>query len=168
MAAQALGLIDTVLDKLQNNPRYNFLLLTKYLEVVKPYYEYILSLGHCATLIATNTKKELVEKLNYHVFNESNTNYDAIIMHSTIINEKILNQLNKTKKLKILSLMSAGYDDIDINHCNKLGICVTNISPSMNESVADYIIGLMLSLCRGMFVANKSQWNMNRSEFKLK
>ena len=166
--SQSLQLIDSLIHRLENNRKYNFLFLTKYLQVVQPYYEYVLSLGHSASLIATNTKKELGEKLKHHIFTACNTNYDAIIMHSTIIDSTIIDQLYSTKKLKIISLMSSGYDHIDINHCKKLGIRVTNISPSMSESVADYIVGLMLSVCRGLFVANKAQWKINRSEFTWK
>ena len=152
----------------ESTQKYNILFLTKYIQAVKPQYEYILSLGHSATLIATNTKKELGEKLKHHIFNENNTNYDAIIMHSTNIDSKILDQLNTNKRLKILSLMSSGFDHVDIEYCKKLGIKVTNISPSMSESVADYIVGLMLMACRGLLIANKNQYKMNRNEFTWK
>ena len=132
---------------------------------MQPQYDYLRNEGHKATLIATNTRKELGEKLREHIFEEGKVNYDAIIMHSTTIDATILNQLASSKKLKLLSLMSSGFDHIDIERCKALGIKVTNISPSMGESVADYIVGLMLSVCRGLFFANKHQWNMVRSKF---
>eukprot|EP01084_Bolivina_argentea_P076901 139402_1 len=174
--SQALKLLDLLLNQLDedkhsskqiqfNKGKYNILFLTKYLKCVEPEYNYLINEGHNCNIIATNTRKELGEKFSHHIFVEGNVDYDAIIMHSTTIGAKILNQLRSKPTFKLLSLMSSGYDHIDIEHCKKLGIHVTNISPSMGESVSDYIIGLMLSLCRGLFFANKNQWNIIRSTF---
>lgn len=49
-------------------------------------------------------------------------------------------------KLKMLQLMSAGYDQIDVPAVREQGIFVSNNSPQIARSVAEHALGLMLSV----------------------
>lgn len=56
--------------------------------------------------------------------------------------------LEKAPQLKIVSNISVGYDNLDIAELNRRGIMATNTPDVLNETVADTMIGLMLSAAR--------------------
>ncbi|KAK6935292.1 D-isomer specific 2-hydroxyacid dehydrogenase, NAD-binding domain, partial [Dillenia turbinata] len=45
---------------------------------------------------------------------------------------------------------SAGVDHIDLAECHRRGIVVTNVGDSFSEDVADYAVGLLIDVLRGM------------------
>lgn len=58
------------------------------------------------------------------------------------------NLLEKAPQLKIVSNISVGYDNLDIAELNRRGIMATNTPNVLNETVADTMIGLLLSAAR--------------------
>ncbi|MDP6273066.1 MAG: NAD(P)-dependent oxidoreductase [Dehalococcoidia bacterium] len=55
-------------------------------------------------------------------------------------------ELVQLPKLKMLQLMSAGYDQIDVPAVREQGIFVANNSPQIARSVAEHALGLMLTV----------------------
>ncbi|MDA1258895.1 MAG: NAD(P)-dependent oxidoreductase [Chloroflexi bacterium] len=55
-------------------------------------------------------------------------------------------ELTQLPRLKMLQLMSAGYDRIDVPAVREQGIFVTNNSPQISRSVAEHALGLMLTV----------------------
>ncbi len=58
--------------------------------------------------------------------------------------------LAKMEKLQIISLLSTGYDNIDISAATALEICVSNIGATSAEEVAIHALALTLSITRGI------------------
>jgi phosphoglycerate dehydrogenase-like enzyme len=55
-------------------------------------------------------------------------------------------ELIQLPKLKMLQLMSAGYDQVDVPAVREQGIFVSNNSPQIARSVAEHALGLMLTV----------------------
>lgn len=74
-------------------------------------------------------------------------NVDAAIIHCSLlpITEKILKGANK---LKYISLVSTGYDRIDLRTAKSLNIIASNLPTYGTESVAEHAIGLMFVVLR--------------------
>lgn len=64
--------------------------------------------------------------------------------------------LQGVKNLKIISKHGVGIDNIDIKSATEKGIAVTNASGTNIQAVADFTIGLMLSLARKICPANQN------------
>jgi glyoxylate reductase len=64
--------------------------------------------------------------------------------------------------LRIISAMTAGYDNIDIAACTKQGIVVTNTPDALNQTTADFAWALLLATARRVTEAEQSvragQW----------
>jgi glyoxylate reductase len=69
---------------------------------------------------------------------------DGVLPSSTDIFDKEL--LSLTRKLKIISTYSVGYDHIDLETASKKGIYVGNTPGDLTEAVAEHVIGLMLGV----------------------
>ena len=70
--------------------------------------------------------------------------------------------LAKMEKLQIVSLLSTGYDNIDIKAATDREICVSNIGATSAEEVATHALALTLSISRGIEtyreVAARREW----------
>ncbi|MEM1524700.1 MAG: hydroxyacid dehydrogenase [Nitrososphaerales archaeon] len=83
------------------------------------------------------TEEELIEKIK---------DVDAIIVTSR---EKITKRvIEAANKLKIISKFGAGYENIDIKAATEKNIIVTRTTALNADAVAEFAIGLMLSLLR--------------------
>jgi len=60
------------------------------------------------------------------------------------------NLIKALPDLKLISVRSTGYDNVDIDFCKKKGIAVTNVPVYGEETVAEYTFGLILTLSRKM------------------
>jgi glyoxylate reductase len=58
--------------------------------------------------------------------------------------------LEKCPTVKAICNTAVGYNNIDVDVCTRRGVMVTNTPGVLNESVADYAIGLMIATCRRM------------------
>lgn len=74
--------------------------------------------------------------------------YDALLVRSGVFSSDILKQLNQ---LKVICVHGAGYDQIDVNSAEKLGICVLNTPGANANAVIELTIGLMLALQRNLY-----------------
>ena len=78
---------------------------------------------------------------------------DGIILGSDTVNKNVLDNANK---LKIISRYGVGIDNIDLEECKRKNIEVTVTKNCNTEAVADYAIGLMLSVLRHICNVNNS------------
>lgn len=74
--------------------------------------------------------------------------YDALLVRSGIFSYDILIQLDH---LKVICVHGAGYDQIDVDSAEKLGICVLNTPGANANAVIELTIGLMLALQRNLY-----------------
>lgn len=80
-------------------------------------------------------------------------NADGIISLLTIpITQKIL---DSAPKLKIISNMAVGVDNIDIKACTQRGIPVGNTPGVLTDSTADLTMALLLSIARNIPIASR-------------
>lgn len=81
---------------------------------------------------------------------KENTVIVSVFINSNL-SEKILSQF---KNLQIVTTRSTGYNHIDIEHCRKNNIAVINIPDYGKTSVAQYTIGMIITLVRNVFLAS--------------
>lgn len=82
----------------------------------------------------------------------------VISMLSNPFTERVL---NSAKNLKIVANYAVGYNNIDVNAANKLGIKVTNTPNVLSEATADIALALLLSVCRKILPAERDLRNGN-------
>lgn len=70
--------------------------------------------------------------------------------------------LDKTPKLKVISQVSMGYDNIDINECTKKGILVGHTPNVVTQATADIAFGLILCSARYL---HKAWLNVKEGEW---
>ncbi|MDF2677305.1 MAG: D-isomer specific 2-hydroxyacid dehydrogenase NAD-binding [Bacillota bacterium] len=90
---------------------------------------------------------------------------EGILQSGIKIDEEFLNHATN---LKVVSNISVGYDNFDLNAMKKRNIIGTNTPTVLNDSVADLIFGLMLSAARRIpeldsYVKNK-EWDNSGSK----
>lgn len=81
---------------------------------------------------------------------KENTVIVSVFINSNL-SEKILSQF---KNLQIVITRSTGYNHIDIEHCRNNNITVINIPDYGKTSVAQYTIGMIITLVRNVFLAS--------------
>ena len=101
---------------------------------------------------------EVVGNRYHHIMNEEEMmgevpGVDAIILGSDTVSKKVL---EKADKLKIISRYGVGIDNIDLEEAKKRNIEVTITRNCNTEAVADYAIGLMLSVMRHISTVDKN------------
>lgn len=69
--------------------------------------------------------------------------------------------LQSCSHLKVISLMSVGYDNVDIKEATRLGIPVGNTPDVLSKATSDVALLLMLSVSRKAFYMNQSILNGN-------
>jgi len=62
--------------------------------------------------------------------------------------------LSRAPKLKVVSNMAVGYDNIDLQSCTRRGIPVGNTPGVLTDGTADLTIAIMLAAARRLFEAN--------------
>ena len=65
-----------------------------------------------------------------------------------IVRDLDKNLLKLCSKLKIVSNVAVGVDNIDIHACTQMGVQVTNTPGVLNDAVADMSMALLLSVAR--------------------
>jgi D-3-phosphoglycerate dehydrogenase len=100
------------------------------------------------------SKEELLKIVNQ---------FDGIIVRSaTKITPEII---NAGKKLKVIVRAGTGYDNINIEECNKNGIVVLITPLGNSNAVVELTLGLMLNFARNIYRANTSmregKWDKN-------
>lgn len=78
---------------------------------------------------------------------------DAVLTRNGRFTERVL---CSCPRLKVISMHGVGVDCIDVKAAQELGIQVTNAADSNSVSVAEFTIGLLLSLAKNIPQANSS------------
>lgn len=85
--------------------------------------------------------------LNFQNADESKR-YDSIIFNARdAITDKVLDKL-KVNGVKYMSIRSVGFDNVDIDYANKIGIKIANVPAYSPNSVSEFTILSLLSLIR--------------------
>jgi D-3-phosphoglycerate dehydrogenase len=77
---------------------------------------------------------------------------DAILVRMALITAKIM---EAGIKLKVISKFGVGVDNIDVKEATKRGIRVTNSPESNKNTVAEYTMGLIISLAKKLFLYDR-------------
>ena len=95
---------------------------------------------------------------------------DADVIVSVFGHKLNNSMLDKAEKLKMIANYGAGYDNVDIDYCNKRGILVTNCPDPVTEPTAELAFGLMLAVVRNIVDMNiklrsdeRLQWGVMRN-----
>jgi D-3-phosphoglycerate dehydrogenase len=97
--------------------------------------------------------------------------YEGIVMRShTPVTKEVL---DKAKKLKFIAKAGSGIDNIDEEECKKRNITIINAPEGNRDAVAEFTVGVLLSLARNICTANYEvkQFEWKREEnrgFELK
>jgi D-lactate dehydrogenase len=63
------------------------------------------------------------------------------------------NLLEKLPNLKLIATRSTGFDHIDVDYCRERGITVCNVPTYGDNTVAEHVFGLLLTLSRRLYLA---------------
>jgi glyoxylate reductase len=93
---------------------------------------------------------------------EKAKNVDALV---SLLSDKIDAEVfDKTPKLRIVSQMAVGFDNINIPEATKRGIYVTNTPEVLTDTTADFAWALLMALARRVVEADKyvrtGQWKV--------
>lgn len=70
----------------------------------------------------------------------------------SVLNQSMINKtvLDKFKNLRLIAVRSTGYENIDINICRQRNIGVVNINDCKDNSIAQYVLGMIFMLSRNI------------------
>lgn len=86
--------------------------------------------------------------ITHEVLGKTVSEYDTIIVRSrTKITREII---DKASQAKIIARVGVGLDNIDTNYAESKGIKVINAAEAAMNAVSELVIGLMISLARGI------------------
>lgn len=117
--------------------------------------------------------KEKIEKLGheFQYFKKSASDDEKIIERlkdsdvAIITNNKFSKNVIENTNLKLIDVAFTGFNHVDIDACNEKNIIVENASGYSDDSVAELVLGLAISLMRKF---NENRKNMYEDEsFKL-
>ncbi|WP_285767273.1 D-glycerate dehydrogenase [Peribacillus sp. SI8-4] len=108
---------------------------------------------------------EDLDARNYPVFLQALKNAQGIVGSGLKVDKALLDQ---APELKIVCNASVGYDNFDVAELSNRGIMATNTPEVLNETVADTIMGLMLSAARRLpeldRLVKSGQWTASMGE----
>lgn len=79
------------------------------------------------------------------------TDCDAVLLRTAPCTQAVL---EAGKRLKIVARHGAGYNNVDLEAAEKLGIWVTNSPDSTTNSVAEFTLGAIIAVSKRMFLLN--------------
>ncbi len=99
---------------------------------------------------------QLRQKYDVHFFEEIDTKSDPHFLEQLQTTEGIIGMglpvdktlLDRAPRLKIVSNVSVGYNNLDIEQLSKRGIMATHTPEVLNDTVADAIFGILLATAR--------------------
>ncbi|MCS7027434.1 MAG: phosphoglycerate dehydrogenase [Bacteroidia bacterium] len=112
-----------------------------------------------------------VPNMSYQALLCEISEYEGIVMRSHTPIDKAV--LNKAVNLKFIAKVGSGIDNIDEAECRKRNIHIINAPEGNRDAVAEFTVGVLLSLARNICTANEEvkrlEWNreLNRG-FELK
>lgn len=72
---------------------------------------------------------------------------DIVLLNNSVFDKE---DISNAKNLKYISMLSTGYDNVDIDECRRRGIKVSNIPSYGTETVAQFTFSLLLELCNNV------------------
>lgn len=108
-------------------------------------------------------EQSLSEKLksadHHWVYKNEPISEDNLLPESEVISifvtsEVTANIMEKLPKLRLVACRSTGFNNVDIKYCENKGITVVNVPSYGEHTVAEYTVGLMLSLTRKLLSAS--------------
>ena len=88
-------------------------------------------------------------------------NYEGLVIRSRIPIDR--DMLDRATKLKFIGRVGAGMENIDVDHANKLGICLFNAPEGNRNAVGEHALGMLLSLmnniCKGNREVQSGTWD---------
>ncbi|MGQ9530683.1 MAG: hydroxyacid dehydrogenase, partial [Candidatus Bathycorpusculaceae bacterium] len=76
--------------------------------------------------------------------------------------------LEVSERLKVIGVHGVGVDHIDVKFAEKRGICIVRTPEALTDSVAEFTVGIMLSLLRKIPMADsavrRGEWNKKYSD----
>lgn len=78
---------------------------------------------------------------------------DAILLRTAPVTRAVL---EAGKNLKIVARHGAGYNNVDLEAADELGIWVTNAPDSTTNSVAEFTMGAIIAVAKRSFLLNKA------------
>ena len=109
-----------------------------------------------STMILPETVAQLEERYTVHRLWEAE-DHDAFI---TTIRDRVTgiategwapkSLIDSLPNVQIIASFGVGFDGVDIHHATQRGITVTNTPDILNDEVADFAIGLLLTTARGI------------------
>src|SRR5699024_9489235 len=98
---------------------------------------------------------QLRQKYDVHFFEEIDTKSDPHFLEQLQTTEGIIGMglpvdktlLDRAPRLKIVSNVSVGYNNLDIEQLSKRGIMATHTPEVLNDTVADAIFGIFTRHC---------------------
>lgn len=111
-------------------------------EIAKEGVDVLLEAGHEIRMGTGLSEEELAREVK---------DCDAILLRTAAVTRKVL---EAGKKLKIVARHGAGYNNVDIQAAQELGIWVTNTPDATTSTVAEFTIGAILAAARRMFEMN--------------
>lgn len=84
---------------------------------------------------------------------EAVANSDGILSHPASRFDREL--LDRAPRLKVISNIAVGYDNVDVAACTERGIAVCNTPGVLTDATADATLALMLAVCRRVAEADR-------------
>lgn len=88
----------------------------------------------------------------------------GILTRNGVITEKVM---RSAPDLQVIAMHGVGVDNIDVESASRLGIQVTNAATSNQNSVAEYTMGLILTLSRHIVMYHRElqmgNWNIRKT-----
>lgn len=86
--------------------------------------------------------------------NKSADEYAEVEILSLFVHSKASKEvLQKLPKLQFIATRSTGYDHIDLNYCHQQGITVANVPTYGENTVAEHVFALLLTISHHMYEA---------------
>lgn len=96
---------------------------------------------------------EVKDKEGKKSFVEYAKDFDGVVVEYQQMTKEVIESL---PNLKIITLQSIGYNNVDIDAATKNGVCVTNIPGFCTEEVALHTIGMIIDLTRKITFLDRS------------
>lgn len=93
---------------------------------------------------------------------EASRDVDGILARAATITKGVLT----SPKLKVVSRHGVGYENVDIDECNRLGIAVTISGDANSQAISEHAFALIMAVARNLFIANRivqsNSWDRGR------